>query len=290
TGQVFADLFIDNAFLLAVAIGMTFVILSGGIDLSVGSVVALSGMLCAVGTSRLGLPGPAVILLVLLVGTLFGAAMGYVIHVFEIQPFIVTLAGMFLARGLCLTISEKQISIDDGFFDAVALNRITLPGDVRVSVGALVALAVFAVAAYVLPWTRTGRHVYARCGGAQSPLPLGLPVAGPKIQVHAISGFCSALGGVLFAFYTLSGDGLHAVGMELDAIAAVVIGGTVLTGGSRYVFGTLLGVLVLGVIKTILTFEGTLSSWWTRIAISVLLFAFIALQRLVGVRRKARSP
>src|SRR5690606_35195319 len=204
--------------------------------------------------------------------------------------FIVTLAGMFLARGLCFTISEKQISIDDGFFDAVALNRITLPGDVRVSVGALVALAVFAVAVYVLHWTRTGRNVYAIGGGEQSALLMGLPVARTKIQVYAISGFCSALGGVLFAFYTLSGDGLHAVGMELDAIAAVVIGGTVLTGGSGYVFGTLLGGLVLRVIKTILTFEGTLSSWSTRIAISVLLFAFIALQRLVGVPRTARSP
>ncbi|TDB87641.1 galactofuranose ABC transporter, permease protein YjfF, partial [Actinomadura sp. 7K534] len=289
TAQVFADLFIDNAFLLVVAIGMTFVILSGGIDLSVGSVVALSGMLCAVGTSRLGLPGPLVILVVLLVGTLFGAAMGYVIHVFEIQPFIATLAGMFLARGLCFTISEKQISIENGFFDTVALNRVALPGGVRVSAGAIIALVTFAVAVYVLHWTRTGRNVYAIGGGEQSALLMGLPVARTKIQVYAISGFCSALGGVLFAFYTLSGDGLHAVGMELDAIAAVVIGGTMLTGGSGYVVGTLLGVLVLGVIKTMLTFEGTLSSWWTRIAISVLLFAFIALQRLVGIRRRARS-
>ncbi|MBA9005292.1 galactofuranose ABC transporter, permease protein YjfF [Thermomonospora cellulosilytica] len=285
TGQVFLDLFIDNAFLIVVAVGMTFVILTGGIDLSVGSVVALSGMLCAVGTMELGLPAFLVIPAVLLVGALFGSAMGYMIHAFQVQPFIATLAGMFLARGLCLTISENQISIENGTFDAIALNALTLPGGLRISYGALIALAVFAVAVYVLQWTRTGRNVYAVGGNEQSAVLMGLPVGRTKIQVYAISGFCSALGGVLFSLYTLSGDPTHAIGMELDAIAAVVIGGTVLTGGSGYVVGTLLGVLVLGVIKTILSFEGTLSSWWTRIAIGVLLFGFIALQRLIGSRR-----
>jgi galactofuranose transport system permease protein len=287
TGQVFLDLFIDNAFLIVVAIGMTFVILTGGIDLSVGSMVALSGMLCAVGTMTLHLPAVAVIPLVLLFGAVFGAGQGYVIHVFQVQPFIATLAGMFLARGLCLTLSEKQISIDNGFFDAVALNSLQLPGGVRLSYGAVVALVVFAIAAYVLQWTRTGRSVYAIGGNEQSAMLMGLPIGRTKIQVYAISGFCSALGGVLFALYTLSGDPTHAIGMELDAIAAVVIGGTVLTGGSGYLVGSLLGVLVLGVIKTLLSFEGTLSSWWTRIAIGVLLFGFIALQRLIGARRKA---
>ncbi|GAB2841058.1 sugar ABC transporter permease YjfF [Actinocorallia aurea] len=287
TPQVFLDLFIDNSFLIVVALGMTFVILTGGIDLSVGSVVALSGMLCAIGTARLGLPAPLVILAVLVLGTLFGAGMGYVIHAFQVQPFIATLAGMFLARGICLTLSENQISIDDAFFDAVALNSLPLPGDNRLSWGAVVALIAVAVAVYVLQWTRTGRNVYAVGGSEQSATLMGLPAGRTKIQVYAISGFTSALGGVLFALYTLSGDPTHAIGMELDAIAAVVIGGTILTGGSGYAIGTVLGVLVLGVIKTILSFEGTLSSWWTRIAIGVLLFAFIALQRLIGARRRA---
>lgn len=289
TGQVFLDLFIDNAFLIVVAVGMTFVILTGGIDLSVGSVVALSGMLCAIGTMRLGLPAPLVVLLVLLIGTGFGAVMGYMIHAFEIQPFIATLAGMFLARGVCLTISENQVSIDDALFDAVALNSLTLPGDLRLSYGSVIALAVVAVALYTLQWTRAGRNVYAVGGSEQSSVLMGLPAGRTKIQVYAISGFCSALGGVLFALYTLSGDPTHAIGMELDAIAAVVIGGTVLTGGSGYLIGSVLGVLVLGVIKTILSFEGTLSSWWTRIAIGVLLFGFIALQRLIGTRRGPRA-
>ncbi|GAA3229353.1 sugar ABC transporter permease YjfF [Actinocorallia longicatena] len=289
TGQVFLDLFIDNAFLIVVAIGMTFVILTGGIDLSVGSVVALSGMLCAVGTMKLHLPALVVLPIVLVIGTVFGAGMGYMIQAFQIQPFIATLAGMFLARGVCLTISEEQISIDNGFFDAVALNSLPLPGGTHLSYGAVIALIVFAVATYVLQWTRTGRNIYAVGGSEQSAMLMGLPAGRTKIQVYAISGFCSALGGILFSLYTLSGDSTHAVGMELDAIAAVVIGGTVLTGGSGYLLGTLLGVLVLGVIKTILSFEGTLSSWWTRIAIGVLLFGFIALQRLIGTRRRTRS-
>jgi simple sugar transport system permease protein len=114
---------------------------------------------------------------------------------------------------------------------------------------------------------------------------MGLPVARTRIGVYTISGFCSALGGVLLSFYMLSGYGLHAVGMELDAIAAVVIGGTLLTGGSGFLLGTVLGVLVLGLIQTIITFQGTLSSWWTRIVIGVLLFAFILLQRTVARRR-----
>jgi simple sugar transport system permease protein len=104
--------------------------------------------------------------------------------------------------------------------------------------------------------------------------------------VYVISGFCSALGGLLLSFYTLSGYGLHAIGLELDAIAAVVIGGTLLAGGAGYLLGTVFGVLVLGVIQTIITFQGTLSSWWTRIFVGVLLFAFILLQRVVGVRRE----
>jgi simple sugar transport system permease protein len=150
----------------------------------------------------------------------------------------------------------------------------------------LVALVVVLVAAYVLAFTRFGRNTYAVGGSAQSALLMGLPVASTRIAVYTVSGFCSALGGVLLSFYTLSGYGLHAVGMELDAIAAVVIGGTLLTGGSGYLLGTVFGVLVLGMIQTIVTFQGTLSSWWTRIVIGVLLFAFILLQRAVVARRR----
>ncbi|MBG0829797.1 sugar ABC transporter permease YjfF [Planomonospora sp. ID67723] len=285
SGQVVLNVFIDNAFLLVVAVGMTFVILTGGIDLSVGSVVALSTMISASLVTGQGWPPLLVIPLVLLIGAVLGFVMGCMIHYFEIQPFIVTLAGMFLARGLCYTIGTDSIPITDETYTALAQARIDLPGDMFVSPSVVIALAVVAVAAYVLHYTRLGRNVYATGGSEQSALLMGLPVARTKIAVYTVSGFCSALGGVLLSLYMLSGYGLHAVGMELDAIAAVVIGGTLLTGGSGYLLGTVLGVLVLGLIQTVISFEGTLSSWWTKIFIGLLLFVFILLQRLISARR-----
>ncbi|MET8146138.1 galactofuranose ABC transporter, permease protein YjfF [Sphaerisporangium sp. NPDC005288] len=284
TGQVILNVFIDNAFLLVVAVGMTFVILTGGIDLSVGSVVALSTMVAAT-LLKQGWSPWAVMVLVVLIGSVLGLGMGAIIHYFEIQPFIVTLAGMFLARGLCYTIGTASIPIDDPTFTAFAQTQINF-GDMWISPSVVIAVVVVAVAAYALHYTRLGRNVYATGGNEQSALLMGLPVARTKIAVYTISGFCSALGGLLLSFYMLSGYGLHAVGMELDAIAAVVIGGTLLTGGTGYLLGTVLGVLVLGLIQTIISFDGTLSSWWTRIVIGLLLFVFILMQRLITARRR----
>ncbi|MET9686551.1 galactofuranose ABC transporter, permease protein YjfF [Streptomyces coeruleorubidus] len=284
--QVFLNLFIDNGYLLVAAIGATFVIMSGGIDLSVGSVIGFTTMFTAWLVERQGLPLLLVVPLALAVGAFGGFLMGYVIHNFEIQPFIVTLAGLFLFRGLCLVISKESISIDDASVGTLAQTRVSL-GMGDLSIGALVALIVLAVASYVLHYTRFGRRVYAIGGNEQSALLMGLPLGGTKIAVYTVSGFCSALAGLLFMLYIQSGDPLHAVGMELDAIAAVVIGGTLLTGGSGYVLGTLFGVLVLGLIKSVITFEGTLSSWWTKIATGVLLCAFILVQRTMTSRQKA---
>ncbi|MDQ1018607.1 galactofuranose ABC transporter, permease protein YjfF [Streptomyces afghaniensis] len=283
--QVFLNLFIDNGYLLVAAIGATFVIMSGGIDLSVGSMIGFTTMFTAWLVERQGLPLLLVVPLALAVGAFGGFLMGYVIHNFEIQPFIVTLAGLFLFRGLCLVISKESISINDASVGTLAQTRVSL-GVGDLSIGAVVALVVLAVACYVLHYTRFGRRVYAIGGNEQSALLMGLPLGGTKIAVYTVSGFCSALAGLLFMLYIQSGDPLHAVGMELDAIAAVVIGGTLLTGGSGYVLGTLFGVLVLGLIKSVITFEGTLSSWWTKIATGVLLCAFILIQRTMTSRRK----
>ena len=284
SGQVLLNLFVDNAFLIVLAVGMTFVILTGGIDLSVGSVVALTGVLAAKLLAAGWAPVP-VMLLVLLLGSALGLAMGAVIHYLEIQPFVVTLAGMFLARGLCYVISVESIPIRDPLFTAFATGAVYVPGtDLYVSPSVLVAVMVVAVAAYVLAWTRFGRTVYAVGGNAQSALLMGLAVARTRVAVYVISGFCSALGGLLFAFYSLSGYSLAAVGTELDAIAAVAIGGTLLSGGVGLVVGSLLGVLVLGIVQTFISFEGTLSSWWTKIVIGGLLLVFVVLQRVL-VRR-----
>ncbi|OIJ26943.1 galactofuranose ABC transporter, permease protein YjfF [Nocardioides luteus] len=281
--QVFLTLLLDNAFLIVLAVGMTFVILTGGIDLSVGSNVALSTLIAA-RTLELGWPVVAVIAVVLVAGSLLGTAMGLLIHYFDIQPFIATLAGMFLARGLCYLISVDSIPIKDETFSAIAFGSITLPGGYYLGWTAVFALVIVAIAAYVLSSTRFGRTVYALGGSEPSALLMGLPVAATKVGVYAISGLCAALGGLLFALYTLSGYSLHAVGMELDAIAAVVIGGTLLTGGRGFVIGSLLGVLVLGTIQTFISFDGTLSSWWTRISIGVLVLVFVVAQRVLTRR------
>ncbi len=282
--QIVLNVFVDNAFLLVVAVGMTFVILTGGIDLSVGAVVALTTMVVALLLDN-GWPAAIVLPVALLMGATIGLLMGLMIHYFDVQPFIATLAGMFLARGLCYVISTDSIPINNPFWESVANAQLWF-GGFFITISVLIALAVVLIAAYVLAYTTFGRDVYAVGGNAQSALLMGLRVGRTRIAVYTISGLCSGLGGVVLSFYMLSGYGLHASGMELDAIAAVVIGGTLLTGGSGYLLGTVLGVLVLGLIQTIITFQGDLSSWWTKIFIGLFLFVFIVLQRVVTRRRR----
>ena len=289
SAQVFLNLLIDNAFLCIVGVGMTFVILSGGIDLSVGSVIALTTMVSAALVEHHHWSAAQTIPLVLAIGTLFGALMGWLIQRFRLQPFIVTLAGMFLARGLCYLISIDSISITDPTYTAIAQTRLPLwRGGASITVSALLALFVVACGIYLAHTTQFGRTVYAIGGSEASALLMGLPVARTTVLVYTFSGFCSALAGVVFTFYMLSGYGLHAVGLELDAIAAVVIGGTLLSGGVGTVIGTLFGVLILGVVQTLISFDGSLSSWWTRIVIGALLFVFCLLQRLFESRRSGR--
>jgi ribose/xylose/arabinose/galactoside ABC-type transport system permease subunit len=283
--QAFLNLLIDNAFLVIVATGMTFVILTGGIDLSVGSVVALSTMVLAELVERRHWSIAFAVPVVLLMGTAFGALMGWLIQRFRLQPFIVTLAGMFLARGLCYLISIDSISITDPTYTDLAQMRVSLGSDTAaVSLSAILALLVLIVAIFMAHFTEFGRTVYAIGGNPHSATLMGLPVPRTMVLVYTLSGFCSALGGVVFTFYMLSGYGLHAVGLELDAIAAVVIGGTLLSGGIGYVAGTLFGVLTLGIIQSLIMFDGSLSSWWTRIVIGALLFVFCVLQRIFEAR------
>jgi len=285
--QVFLNLLIDNAFLCVVAVGMTFVILSGGIDLSVGAVIALTTMISAALLDAGWNPYLAMAL-VLALGAAFGALQGLLIQQFQLAPFIVTLAGMFLARGCCYLISTESIPINDPTYAAIAQARIPVGFDSSLTIGAVIALAVVLAGMRVAHATEFGRTVYAIGGGESSARLMGLSVASTKLGVYLLSGFCSALGGVVMTFYMLSGYSLHAVGLELDAIAAVVIGGTLLSGGVGYVAGTLFGVLILGIIQTLIAFDGTLSSWWTKIVVGVLLLLFCLLQRLFEARtRKA---
>ncbi|MFN3682819.1 MAG: galactofuranose ABC transporter, permease protein YjfF [Fimbriimonadaceae bacterium] len=273
--DVFLNLLRDNAFLGLAAIGVTFVILSGGIDLSVGAMIGFVGVFCAT-LMNAGVPGWAAIALAVALGTLVGLGMGSLVAFFDLPPFLVTLAGMFLLRGMALVISMEALRIDDPLFQALGHSKWVAPG---------LLLAVLLLGVYLANFRPFGRAVYAVGGNEQSALLMGLPVRRTKVLVYALSGFCSSLGGVVFAFYTLSGNANSGMTLELDAIAAAVIGGTLLTGGVGHLFGTLLGVLILGTIQTVISFEGTLSSWWTRIAVGLLLLAFIGLQKLFQAGR-----
>jgi galactofuranose transport system permease protein len=284
--QVFLNLLIDNAFLCIAAVGMTFVILTGGIDLSVGAVIALTTMVSATLVERYGVHPALAIPLVLIMGATFGALQGLLVQRFKLQAFIVTLGGMFLARGLCYLISTESISIRNPLYADIAQARIPLGLDASLSVGAVVALAVVLAGMHLAHSTSFGRTAYAIGSSESSATLMGLPVGSVLIRVYALSGLCSALAGVVTTFYMLSGYSLHAVGLELDAIAAVVIGGTLLRGGVGYVIGTLFGVLTLGIIQTLIAFDGTLTSWWTRIAVGILLLLFCLLQRLFEGNRR----
>ena len=277
--QVFLNLLVDNAHLIVLAVGMTFVILTGGIDLSVGSVVALSTVILAK-TLQSGWPAPVAIATVLIVGPLLGLLMGTVIEFFELQPFIVTLAGMFLARGLCYVISVNSLPIKDPVLRALGLNYLYLYEDKFIRWSVVIALAVVAVAVFVLHQTRFGRTVYAIGGNRQSAQLMGLAAARTQISVYVISGFCAALAGLLLGVQKLSGYSLNGVGLELDAIAAAVIGGVLLSGGVGFVLGALIGVLVLGSIQVLVTTEN-LDSHWTRIMTGILLLIFVLVQRVL---------
>jgi len=282
TLPVFIDFFRDNAYLGVAAVGMTFVILSGGIDLSVGGVVGLTGILLATMIEQKNMHPGVAMPIVLAIGTLLGTLMGFMIHYFQLAPFFVTLAGMFLARGLALVISSESIGLDPPLFLWLTEHAvIPLGGRNRIPFVAIVFVAVAAIGIFVARCTPFGRNTYAIGGNEPSAVLMGLPVGRTKVGVYALSGFCSALAGVVWSLSLWSGNANAGSLMELDAIAAVVLGGTLLSGGVGSVFGTVFGVLILAIIQTSLNFEGTLSSWWTKIAIGMLLLAFITMQRLL---------
>jgi galactofuranose transport system permease protein len=288
TLQVFANLFIDNAYLIVVAVGETFAILTGGIDLSVGAMIAFVSMVSA-DLLRKGVNPIIVIVLVLFIGIVFGTVQGFLIQKFKLHPWIVTLAGMFFARGSSYLISINSITIEDKVFTDISSLRIPIGFGSHISLNVVVSLIVVSVAIYVLKYTKFGRTIYAIGGNENSAMLMGLPVAKTKILVYTFSGFCSSLGGVLFTIYTLSGYGLHCNGMEMDAIAACVIGGVLLTGGLGSAIGPMFGVLTTGVIQSLIMFQGTLNSWWTKIAVGMLLFIFIVLQRIIVIRNAKRK-
>ena len=278
SGRVAGNLLTDNAFLGVLAVGMTVVILSGGIDLSVGAVVAFVGVLLALLIGS-GVAPFLAFAIALAAGTLYGALIGAAIHWLQAPPFIVTLAAMFLARGACFLLTTDSIPITHPVYGDLA------SGGLGLSISAWAMLVAFAAGIVLLRLTRFGADVHAIGGDARAAELMGVRVGRTTVMIYAFSGLCAALGGILFSVYTQSAHSLAGVGLELDAIAAVVIGGTLLTGGYGSLLGSFFGVLILGLIQTYITFTGTLSSWWAKIATGVLLFLFIAMQRTVLLLR-----
>ncbi|MGO6846216.1 sugar ABC transporter permease YjfF [Rhizobium leguminosarum bv. viciae] len=279
--RVIGNLLTDNAFLGIAAVGMTFVIISGGIDLSIGSVIAFTGVFLAVILQNTSIHPLLAFAIVLVITTVFGGIMGAIVHYLEMPAFIVTLAGMFLARGMAFVLSIDSIPIDHEYYSTLTSLYYRLPGGGRLTLIGGIMLLVFAVGIFIAQRTRFGTNVYALGGGPQTARLMGVPVGRTTIQIYALSGFLAGLSGIVFSLYTSAGYSLAAVGVELDAIAAVVIGGTLLTGGAGFVAGTLIGILIQGLIQTYITFDGTLSSWWTKILIGLLLFAFILMQKAI---------
>jgi len=279
---VLANVLYDNAFLGITAVGMTFVILAGGIDLSVGSVIAFIGVFIALMLRDTQVHPLVVFAMALAMGTAFGAIMGAIIYYFNIPPFIVTLAGLYLARGAIFLFTTESIGISNPVYDQVYDIAINLPDGGRLSLLAIIFLIVLLGGIFIAHYTEFGRNIYALGGDPNAALMLGVPIARTTIGVYALSGFLAALAGVVYSLYTSSGYPLATTGLELDAIAAVVIGGTLLTGGVGYVAGTFVGILISGTIQTYISFDGSLNGWWTRIVTGFLLFVFIGVQKLLS--------
>jgi simple sugar transport system permease protein len=284
-----SNLLINNAHLIILAVAMTFVILTGGIDLSVGSIIALSSV-AGVMLSNAGWDPLVVIVLMILIGTVFGLTSGILIQFFNVQPFIATLAMMFLGRGLAALLSTQPERLPEDSpirwlgeqFKVVDGEKVN---DLVVTPGVVIALLVVLVAFFVLHRTRTGRTVYAIGGSESSSALMGLAVPRTKVLVYVISGTLSGVAAVVYTSRLGIAQNITGIGWELDAIAATVIGGTLLTGGYGYVLGSVVGALVLGLMNVLITRDGGIPPEMTTIITGGILLVFVLLQRAVTSKR-----
>ncbi|MDO4261296.1 MAG: sugar ABC transporter permease YjfF [Eubacteriales bacterium] len=299
--QTFLNILINNAGLLCVACGTTCIMLTGGIDISVGALIAMDCMFLAVGMEQWGMSAPVLIALVLLIGIVFGLVQGFCVGYLEIQPFIVTMAGMFFARGMTAVISTDQVSISqNAFFVGLANAKIQIPfGAYTNSKGVLqipfvritvvVALIVLILIFLMLRYTKFGRSLYAVGGNEQSATMMGLDVKMTKLKAYVLGSFLCSIGGICYCLNTMSGSVRQALGLEMDAISSAVIGGTLLTGGVGNVVGTFFGVLINGTISTLVKTNGKLLSSWSSIAVAALLCFFIVLQSVFAKIKDAKK-
>ncbi|NDZ82370.1 ABC transporter permease [Streptomyces sp. SID10853] len=282
TADNLGNMAVSSAFLAVVALGMTFVIITGGIDLSVGSLFALGGVLGAWG-SRYGTL--VALLLPVAVCGLIGLVNGLLIARARLAPFIVTLASLLAARGILLAITHEGATtylVDDTSFFA-RLGQDKLLG---VGVPVWITVVLFVLGAVVLRRSRFGQYVYAVGGNEDAAALMGAPVARTKTTVYTLSGVCAGLAGALNAAWLVSGVTILGSGMELEAISAVVIGGTLLTGGFGFISGSLVGVLLLKVIQNVINQIGSLDSAYQQVVSGAFLAAVVIAQTWLGRRRR----
>lgn len=295
--QTFLNILNNNASLIILSCGMTLVMITGQIDISVGGVTALVCMSCAVNLDYNGGNIVTSLLLAIAIGAAFGLVQGLLVAYLDIQPFIVTLAGMFFARGMTTIVHTAPFNVENAAFTALKDTRIVVPGlgtynkrgiyvDATIEIGVIVALLTVLLLFIVLRWTKLGRNFYAVGGNQQSALMLGINVRRTKFIAHLLCGVLAGIGGFVYFLHVGSGSASHAAGAEMNAIASSIIGGTMLTGGVGNIIGTLFGVLSLSVIQNIVSSAGLDDAWWTGITIAAMLCLFLVVQSLVIVRKK----
>ncbi|MBO4901090.1 MAG: sugar ABC transporter permease YjfF [Lachnospiraceae bacterium] len=294
--QTFCNILNENAALIILSCGMSLVMITGGIDISVGGVTALVCMSCAVYIDYKGGSIAGSIGIALLIGLLFGLFQGYLVAYLEIQPFIVSLAGMFFARGMTTIVNTEPFNVANEAFVALKDTRVSLPGigsvnkngdfvNAYVEIGVVVALIIVILMFVFLRWTRIGRNFYAVGGNKQSALMLGINVKRTKFIAHLICSILAGIGGYVYFLHVGSGSASHASGAEMNAIASSIIGGTMLTGGVGNIIGTFFGVLSLSTIKNIVASAGFDQAWWTGITVAVMLCIFLVIQSIVLARK-----
>lgn len=282
------NLLTDNAALGIASVGITLVIFTGGIDLSVGAVAGFTSIFTVTLIEHHHVHPLLAAAAALAIGATLGAGMGVIIHWFQQPSFLITLAGMFLMRGCAYWITTESIGVTHPFYQRVSAFELNLGTAATLPVAALCLLAVFLVGTVLAHFTRFGRNLLAIGSNEQSALLMGLPLGASRVAVYAFNSLCATCAGLVLVLYTGSGNPSFGLGLELDAIAVVVIGGTLLIGGRGHMFGTLLGLVIFGVIQAALIFDGRLSPAWSRIVVGALLLAFILLQRAL-LNRLARK-
>ncbi|MBQ6374810.1 MAG: sugar ABC transporter permease YjfF [Clostridia bacterium] len=302
--QVF-DLLNDNAALIIISCSLTIVMIGGGINISVGGVIGLTVMACALFLNGNGIENDLLsialtMLLALGIGLAFGLLEGFLVSYLEIQPFIVTLAGMFLARGLTTMLSVNPVKVTHEGFQALVKTKIKIPwlgyvaqnGNLipaKLEIGAVIALCVVILVYLMLRYMRFGRNIYALGGNRQSALMLGINVKSTCFWSYVLSGLLAGLAGLVFIMHKPAGNASVAMRSEMDAIAASIIGGTLLTGGVGNVIGTLFGVMILATIQKIIALSPLNASWWQEMASGAMLGFFIILQSVVLSNRKKKA-